>query len=156
MAAKYGKIVKTFWNHPRVRELREQGEELEADKLLAYIYTNEHTNILGFYRLGKLTICDELDVKMERLHKPFGKLLAQRFIHYDQEAKYILIPDWFEHNQICNPKQCDSALSAIDDLPQTTLLQYVSDWLKPLDKRYTKPFTQRFTQRFHDITITIT
>lgn len=156
MAAKYGKIIKTFWKHPKVRGLREENQELEADKLLAYIYTNEHTNIIGFYRLDKFYICADLDITMQRLHKPFTQLLTQRFIFYDETVRYLMIPDWFEHNPICNPKQCDSALSAIDDLPQTTLLQHLDEWLKPLDKRYTQRFTQRLHKRFHDITVTVT
>jgi hypothetical protein len=146
--ARYGKIVRTFWTNPKVRRLRNSKNPLDADKLLAYLYSNDHLSIIGLYRLDPLYICADLDVTVEKLRAPFDKLVAAGFIYYDPDTSLVLINDWFEHNQIQNANQCKSAEREIDNTPQTPLLRELERLLEPLPEPFAKRLGERLHKRF--------
>lgn len=136
---RYSKVQNFFWTDEKVVQW-----DSDTKLLGLYALTSPHNNILGCYVLPKSYILGDLGWEAKRLVKPFSKLLAERFVEYDETVSLILIPNYLRHNMIENLNQAKAAIKILHSLPKSPLL---SDSLKQLVELLDKPFLEQLVEQ---------
>ena len=123
--AEYGKIYKKFWYKSLPSEVR---------LLYLYIIANEHSNIIGLYRLPLAYIGVDLGwprkVVEDAMHE-LGDL-----VEYDFEANVVFIPSWFQYNLLVSSNHLKRAILELRELPDTHLYLQYYEMLKKLEGDY--------------------
>jgi len=114
-------------------------------RLLAlYLLTCEHRTTEGLFRLPKAYIAADLGWTMERLAKPFAKLLDDGFIKYDEAVSVMLLTNALKWNPTENPNQAKAVLKSIAELPETPLLSDFKQLAERFDKRLVEQLAERY------------
>lgn len=138
----YTKIESSFWQDDKMREISD-----DARYLMLYLLSSPHRNILGFYYLPIPYACFDLQWPEERFRKGFKELLDNGRVAYDFNAHILLVLNYLKHNPLENPNQVKSAISKLDELPDTALLDAFATVLKRLYKPLLEPLCERLRER---------
>ena len=131
MAPRYYRVSPRFWSDTK--------DWSDGAKTLAlYILTSPHRSLEGLFRLPKAYITADLGWSLERLSKPFGELLANGFIHYDEATEIVLITNALKYQSPDNPNQVKHALTILEELPPTPLFAL----LTTVAKRFCEPLAE--------------
>lgn len=136
---RYQKIESKIWHDEKFKKLSD-----DAKILFLYFLTSPHSNILGAYVLPKEYIIADLKWSSKRLSKPFAELLKSELCFYENSTELLLVANHLKHNPIENPNQAKSAAKSLNDLPKSSIFQY----LKLLDKPFLKPLTELLNKQF--------
>lgn len=139
VGAAYHKVSPRFW----IDEKRIEWSD-DATLLALYLQTCPHRRTEGLYRLPKQYVVADLNWSAERLAEPFAQLLRDRFISYDDRVSVVLLRNALKYSPPENPNQDTSAIRAIEELPETPLLQ---EFIQ-LAERFTERFAKRLAERF--------
>lgn len=158
--ADYVRVQTSFWRDEKILECDDE------TKLLAlYLLTCPHNNILGCFVLPKYYICADLDWSPERLAEPFGKLLAKRFIKYDETSRVLFISNFLKHNPMQNANQASAAIKKLNGLPKNPFYEELREAVKTAhteeSKRLPKPFVKQLLEQLdkrlgNTVTVTVT
>ena len=146
---KYHRVSSRFWADEKTMRWDD-----DTRLLALYLLTCPHRTTEGLFRLPKPYIAADLGWSMERLAKPFAKLLADGFIRYDETVSVMLLPNALKYNPPENTNQAIRAARAVAELPETPLLrefqrlaeQYSERLAKQLAELFGNPQTQTQTQ----------
>lgn len=146
---KYHRVSSRFWTDEKALRWDD-----DTRLLALYLLTCPHRTTEGLFRLPKPYIAADLGWSMERLEKPFAKLLADGFIQYDETVCVMLLPNALKYNPPENTNQAIRAARAVAELPETPLLrefqrlaeQYSERLAKQLAELLGNPQTQTQTQ----------
>lgn len=146
---KYHRVSSRFWADEKTMRWDD-----DTRLLALYLLTCPHRTTEGLFRLPKPYIAADLGWSMERLEKPFAKLLADGFIQYDETVSVMLLPNALKYNPPENTNQAIRAARAVAELPETPLLrefqrlaeQYSERLAKQLAKLLGNPQTQTQAQ----------
>lgn len=148
--AEYGKIFKRVWTSPRFEVMTD-----DAKLLLCYVFSCEHSNSVGLYKLKQEYIVADLQWTAKRLAKPFTELVTNGWIDYDESTSVILIHAWFSGDPpahtIMNENMFKRVCANIDEIPRTALVELLITELPAVTKgipdRYLQPLVERLSQR---------
>jgi len=115
---KYHRVSSRFWTDEKTMRWDD-----DTRLLALYLLTCPHRTTEGLFRLPKPYIAADLGWSMERLEKPFAKLLADGFIKYDETVSVMLLPNALKYNPPENTNQAIRAARAVAELPETPLLR---------------------------------
>ena len=146
---KYHRVSSRFWADEKTMRWDD-----DTRLLALYLLTCPHRTTEGLFRLPKPYIAADLGWSMERLEKPFAKLLADGFIKYDETVSVMLLPNALKYNPPENTNQAIRAARTVAELPETPLLrefqrlaeQYSERLAEQLAKLLGNPQTQTQTQ----------
>jgi hypothetical protein len=145
--AEYGRIYKKLW-----LKMRDQHLSDDVKLLITYIFSGPHTNMLGIYRLPLTYIAEDLDWDQDKVSKAFAIGLQIGYFEYDEKAKLVFIPSWFEYNGGLNGKQLIKAKFELSEIPQSAILQRYQSYLIGLPE----PYAKSLAKDIPPITITTT
>lgn len=147
MARTYWRVSPAFWGDEKVT-----GWSDDAKVLALYLLTCEHRTVEGLFRLPKGYIIEDLGWDAERLGKPFGELLRDGFIEYDEKARMCLIVNALEYQSPENPNQVKAAIRFLADLPESVLfarlLERAERLCQPFAEGLRKGLPERFGEGF--------
>jgi hypothetical protein len=86
----YGIILPRYWTGTTGRALQKRGGK-DAQILGAYLFSNEHANMIGLYRLPTVTIRAELGLTPASIVKAFQALSEEQFAFYDEATGYVWV-----------------------------------------------------------------
>lgn len=135
---RYYRISPLFWRDEKVVPW-----DNDTRMLALYLLTSPHRNMTGLFVLPKPYIAADLDWTLERLAKPFAKLLEVGFIEYDERVRVLLITNALKYDAPHNPNQVTAALAQLDNMPKTHLLAR----LLTLAERFAQPLAERLRER---------
>jgi hypothetical protein len=134
-----------YWRvSPRVWD--EQWSE-DARVLWLYLLTNRHRIAEGLYRLPKGYIESDLGWSVQRLAKPFGELLADGCVRYDETASVVLIVGALAYQAPDNPNCQKAALRKLAEVPSTPLLAELVASAARLCPAFAERLRERFAER---------
>lgn len=145
---RYTRIKSRFWSDEKVVSW-----DNDTKLLALYLLTSPHNNILGCYVLPKLYICADLEWSIERLDKPFQRLLDDRYIKYDNNCRLLFITNYLAHNPINNGNQATGAIKQLKEIPKSLLLQDLKRSIERLDKPFLEPLLKQISD---PVTVTVT
>lgn len=120
----------------------------DAKLLALYILTCSHRRAEGIFRLPVPYMLADLGWTRERFRKPFGQLLSEGFIDYDEEPGVILIQRALKWQAPENPNQVKSAVRSIAELPANRLLEPFIALAERYSERLAKGLRERFPEGF--------
>jgi len=88
----YGKIGGTYWTGPMGRAIQRDGGQA-ATLLGAYLLTNAHATMIGFYRIAIDTIAEETPLTVADVTDGFTVLQTHGFAGYDATAEVVWVID---------------------------------------------------------------
>lgn len=139
MSRPYWRVSPAFWGDEKV------GRWGDDSRLLAlYLLTCQHRTLEGLFRLPKGYIMEDLGWDSKRLAKPFGELLREGFIDYDEDTKLCLIINALEYQAPENPNQITAAIKLLEALPESRLFARLFEQAE----RLCQPFAERLLERF--------
>lgn len=138
--ATYWRVSPKFWSDPKVLAWDE-----DTRFLALYILTSPHRNAEGLFRLPQRYICADLEWSQQRLAEPFKRLVADRFIDYDENTQVCLIRKALEYQSPQNPNQVNAALRHLTDLPPSPRL---TSEFKRLAERFSERLFEALPERF--------
>ena len=148
--AQYGLLYKNLWFKKRFKTLSD-----DAKILLFYLFSCPHSNSLGLFCLHKYYILADLEWLPERLDKPFGELLRNGWINYDDEAKIMLINDWFDSHNIQNENQFKKILADLSEIPTSPIFETFITQVKlnpaGLPEQYIAPLVEKLAERLSEL-----
>lgn len=125
MARDYGRVITTFWNHPKIRKCSDRG------KLLAtYLMTGPHSNSIGAYLLPDAYVSDDLGWTPEAVSKAFAELFAIGFAQRFSDGRHVVVCDFLDWNPIENPNVGKGALKQVDQLPDDLAIEHIFNGLQ--------------------------
>lgn len=136
---RYHKVSPKFWSDRKVLAWDD-----DTRLLALYLLTCEHRTTEGLFRLPKAYIAADLGWTMERLAKPFAKLLDDGFIKYDAAVSVMLLTNALKWNPTENPNQAKAVLKSISELPETPLLSEFKQLAERFDKRLAEQLAERY------------
>ena len=114
---RYQKIHSKLWEDEKMVELSSL-----AQLTYAYLLSNRHNNIMGFYQLaippGKM-ILGMMD--MDVLEKHIEEIQTMDMVKYDKQNSLILINNFLKYNPIESPKILAAAHHRLLDIPKSEL-----------------------------------
>lgn len=117
MNADYFRVYTRIWLHASAHKWD------DATTCLAlYLLTCRHRNLEGLYVLPKLYVCDDLRWTPEHLEAPWGRLLQEGFIEYDDDLKIVFVRLALKYQQPEHMDQMRAGLRVLAQLPKTPLL----------------------------------
>lgn len=134
---RYWRVSPKFWAST-------QGWSDDAKIVALYLLTGPHRTTEGLFRLPKAYAAADLGWSPQRLAKPFGELLSEGFIEYDDRASVCLIMKALDYQAPENPNQVTAALRKLADLPENAL----TSTFKGLAERYCEPLAQALPEGF--------
>lgn len=134
---KYHRFEPRLWQKMKVEKWSD-----DARPLGVYLMTCEHATNEGLYRLPKLYIQSDLDWSERRVKQTVSELLRNGFCNYDETVDLVLIPFCLEVRSPQNLNQAKGALKALEDLPETRLL---NEWIS-LAERHSKQLRKLLPQ----------
>lgn len=137
----YFRFCSRYWRDEKVT-----GWSDDERLLSLYLLTCPHGRSEGLFFLPKDYICADLKWPRERLEKAFAKLLADRFIDYDETAGVILIRNALKYQAPDNPNQVTSAINHIEELPETPLLKELYELSEQFSERLAQGLKERYGQ----------
>jgi len=87
----FAKLSANFWLGKQGRALRALGNEAQA--LALYLSCNDHSNMLGVYRLPLDYIACDLAMPIEKVNDLMRGLCESRFCTYDKEEEFVWVYD---------------------------------------------------------------
>ena len=148
----YTKIESSFWQDDKMRDLSE-----DARYLMLYFLSSPHRNILGFYYLPIPYACFDVQWPEERFQEGLQELLDNGRIKYDFETHVVLVINYLKHNPLENPNQAKAAITKLDELPDTPLMQDFETVLEQFDKPFMEPLCERLLERLgKPVTVAVT
>lgn len=149
---RYNKISPKFWTDEKVLFWDDD------TKLLAlYLLTCPHRSTEGLFRLPKPYIAADLQWDMERLRKPFEKLIEDGFIKYDEATSIILLCQALKYQRPENQNQEKNAIKKLKELPETPLMWDLIELAKQYAEQFAKRLVEQFGERYgNPLTLTQT
>jgi hypothetical protein len=138
---RYQPILTSIWQDEKFSNFDD-----DTKLLWFYFLTCPQSNILGLFFLPKGYVITDLNWDLKRFAKPFGILLQEQLIEYDDDTKVIFIKNQMKHRSIENENQAKAAIKVFNELPETVLFQGFSESLK----QYGKPFTKQLQERLQE------
>lgn len=136
---RYNRISPRFWSDPKVL-----GWDDDTKLLAMYLLTCEHRTTEGYFRLPKLYMQADLEWSAERLAEPFGQLLADGFIEWDENTSVLLIVSALKNQPPQNPNQAKGAAKAIALLPPNALEKRFLELAEAHSERLVEELPERF------------
>lgn len=112
----YRKIVKKTWRKPRFRKL-----EPLLQRVLMYLWTGPENDHPGLYYITYSTVADDLATDVETVKEWFAKLIKDDWFEYDEEARLIFFPKWWEYDPPANGNVVIGAYRYAADCPTSPL-----------------------------------
>lgn len=108
----YAKVMTRFWSDGSGKAIRDDDE---ARLLAMYLFTNEHSNMYGLYRLALPTITHELGAQWpaERILKTIETLSKHDIAHYDPTRDLVWLPAGAETQVGASMKPTDNKRNGI-------------------------------------------
>lgn len=168
----YRKVYKRLWRNHDFRTFPDREKVLTL-----YLLTGPQTNRVGLYSYSMATAAEDLGWSLDSLRARQDRVLAAFKWIYDDKARVIYLPTWWEFNPPGeHEKTVKGLLSDLNDVPKTVLihqfcrnLTHVPEvlwalfqgWETPLTPSEHAPSTlrarsQRDRVRTRDITETVT
>lgn len=149
--ARYHRIAPRLW-----RKMDREKWSSDARLLGMYLLTCDHRTTEGLYVLTKRYMEADLAWPEERVTQTLSELLGNGFVRYDEAVSVILIPSALEFQPPENPNQAKGAIRALDNIPETELIdewiglaELFSDHLRKLiPKGLPKRFRNRYPNPF--------
>ena len=135
----YGQIQSAYWTHPDI-----QAVSIEAKLIGAYLLTCQHTNGIGCFRMPIGYVSIDLGMGIETVSKGFRELFQRGFLEHDEEAGYVLIPNFLRWNPTQNPNSAKARAKEFDLIPSSisvypnlikALLEHGGYWEKAFRNR---------------------
>ncbi len=86
----YGIILPSYWTGQTGRALRRQGGK-DAQLLGAYLFSYEHMNMIGLYRLTPADIRSELRLSTVAIQRAFSVMQDEAFAFYDLVSTTVFV-----------------------------------------------------------------
>ncbi len=137
----YHRVASKFWSDEKTIAWDD-----DTRLLGLYLLTCEHRTVEGLFRLPKAYICGDLQWLPERLPKPFGQLLADGFVMYDETTSVMFLPNALQYQKPANPNMVKAAVKAVAALPRSALDQH----FYATAERLCKPLAERLPERFSE------
>jgi hypothetical protein len=142
----YGQIQSSFWTHPDIQTLCDQG------KLLAtYLLTGPHSNGLGCFRVPNGYLSGDLGWDQKTISKGFAELFEIGFAMRCEQSSYVLIPKYLHWNPIANANVAKAREKEFAQIPKTIsiyseLCKSILDYGNYLDNRF-ETVLERYTKQ---------
>ena len=114
---RYQKIESKIWDDEKFVNLNPMQQ-----RLLFYILTCPHGNLLGLFVLKKGYICEDLKCLPKDLDKDLESLCRSQLIYFDKTTQVVCIKNFLKHNPLTNPNQRKAAIKILTDLPNSLLI----------------------------------
>ena len=107
----YRTIKTSFWKDRKIEE-----EFTPEDKYFyLYLFTNEHTNLLGCYELGIRQASKETGYDETTISRLFHRFENQhKVIKYNKDNAEVLLLNWHKHNWTKSPKFKNAILKQLN------------------------------------------
>lgn len=148
---RYQKINIRIWNDEKFGKM-----EAETQRVLLYLLTCPHSNIVGFYVLKPGYATDDLRLSSKEFLKHIKKICDSGIAYYDEADQVVIIKNYLLYNPITNPNQLKAAKDMVLSLPKTHLFQEFMDILEGLPEGLTKGLLEVIRKDFGKPTVTVT
>jgi len=146
----YFRFCSRYWRDEKVK-----GWSDDERLLSLYLLTCPHGRSEGLFFLPKDYICADLGWSHERVEKAFAKLLADRFMDYDETSSVILIRNALKYQAPDNPNQTIAVLNHIEELPETYLLREFYKLTERFSERLAQGLRERFGKHIYSMLYTL-
>lgn len=142
MSRQYFKVGPSFWTDHAWND---------DERLVAlYLLTCPHRTTEGLFRLPLAYAVTDLGWTERRFDKAFACLVADGFVEYDNDASVCWIVNALKWQAPGNPNQAKAAVRALQQLPQTPLLNRFAAVGSTLSKHLAEGLREGFPEGFAD------
>jgi len=159
----YRKVDPQIWNDEKFRNLSDDGQ-----LVFLFVLTHPQMTSVGAMRATLPGLAAEKKWELERFRKAFEEGFQKGMILMDEEASFIVFPNFLYYNGPENPNVVKAWAKALKKLPEcdlkTQLIEHIKEFLKgysepfqtafheELDKLFNKAFHKAFAKPFHPLT----
>lgn len=136
---RYTKIERRIWSDEKFRELPD-----DAKLVFFLVLTHPHMTAFGAMRCSIPSLSADLGWSLKRLREPFGELLRLRLIAHDENASFLMLPNWFKYNGPQNPNQIKGWANQWEDIPECKLKVVLYQDFRKVAERFGKPLPKQF------------
>jgi len=113
----YGEIQGKTWDSPSIRGLQ------DSSKLaFAYLLSNKHSNMLGYYSLPLAYMARDLEWSIEKAKKHLVFLERRGVTVYDELSEIVFLPKYLKYNRLSTGKREAGAIDRLKNLRESSLL----------------------------------
>lgn len=121
--------------------------------LWIYLLIGPQTGLIpGLFCTGHAALAEALGWSLEDFEKAFSEVFAKGMVKDSREDRLVWVPNAIKYNPPASPNVVKSWASALDDLPECTLLKEAIEAIRTevysLDKKENKGFAKAFREVF--------
>lgn len=115
----FSSFYASFWTGETGKILR---ENQDAQTLAAFLFTNQHHNLIGLYYLPLQYASHETGLSIDRVSKAMEFLSKHRFAYYDAKTEHVWAVTLAQRQITSSPKAITGALKLLRAAPKSPLL----------------------------------
>jgi len=135
----YRKVDPQIWNDEKFRNLSDDGQ-----LVFLFVLTHPQMTSVGAMRATLPGLAAEKKWELERFRKAFEEGFQKGMILMDEEASFIVFPNFLYYNGPENPNVVKAWAKALKKLPECDLKTQLIEHIKEFLKGYSEPFQTAF------------
>ncbi len=143
--APYRKIHCQIWNDAKFRTMSDDGQ-----LSFLFVLTHPHMTSIGAMRATVEGLASERGWLPGRLRKAFGEAVSKGMLKHDNDACFVVAPNFVKWNKPESPNVVKSWVAGFDTLPECRLkwelLQRLTEFTETLSVGFRKAFREAFAE----------
>ncbi|MBW2000724.1 MAG: hypothetical protein JRJ29_22530, partial [Deltaproteobacteria bacterium] len=144
----YRKVDPQIWNDEKFRDLSDDGQ-----LVFLFVLTHPQMTSVGAMRATLPGLAAEKKWDLERFHKAFQESFLKGMILMDEDASFIVFPNFLYYNGPENPNVVKAWAKALKKLPEcdlkSQLIEHIKEFLKGYSESFQTAFREELNKHFH-------